>query len=124
MYSINFPEMVSGGKTFIAEDHQATINNLTLALKTCTRNTLFGDPYYGNNLMQILFAQNNIFLEDIVKDEIYTCIQEYLPQLQLTREDISLDFNGSTLNVAIKALNILNSTLDLYTIKLVDIETD
>ena len=124
MYSINFPEMVSGGRTFIAKDHEATINNLKLILKTCTRNTLFGDPYYGNNLLSVIFRPNNVLVEDLVKDEIYTCIKNYIPQLSLTRQDIELSFENNILYANITALNNLTQKLDTYSIDLTTIETE
>lgn len=122
MNSIGFPDMVNGVNTTVFSDHEATVSNLKLILMTNRRNTLFGDPYYGNNLLTIIFRQNNVLLEDLVVDEIYTCIQEYIPQLRLSRDDITLRFVKDTLYADISAVNVLTNTNDLYTIKLTEFD--
>lgn len=122
MYSIGFPEMVKGTRTYIAVDHEATANNLKLAIMSNRKNSLFGDPYYGNNLLNIIFRQNNILLEDIIRDEVYTCIKMYVPQLQLNREDITLYMEDTKLYATIKALNLIDNTPDIYSIKLTELE--
>lgn len=122
MISIAFPDMVSSASTNLIRDHEATLSNLKLILGTTTRNCLFGDPYYGTGLMKMLFEQNSILLEDIIKDEIYSAIQLYVPQLKLTRDDIELDSDGSKLTVTIKAINLIDYKPDLYSIDLTNFE--
>ena len=46
MYSIKFPDMVSGVVTNLVKDHDATAQNLKLMLLS-DRGALFGDPYFG-----------------------------------------------------------------------------
>ena len=121
MYSIAFPEIFSGGRTFTVKDHEATKSNLFLILKTTTRNVLFGDPYYGTDLLTILYQQNNVVLWDIIKDQIYTAIKQYIPQLQLNREDIDVYGEGTKLYASFKAINRIDGTPDLYEIELTDL---
>lgn len=121
MYSIAFPEMVSGARTFIVKDHEATKSNLLLILKTMSRNVLFGDPYYGTDLLEIIYQQNSVILWDMIKDQLYTAIKEYIPQLELTRDNIKVYGEGSVLYAQISAINKIDQVPDLYEIELTDL---
>lgn len=120
MYSIAFPNMFSINRTNLVKDHDATYSNLYLILKTVTKDCLLGDPYYGTNLIRILYQQNSVLLEDIVVDEIYTAIMTYIPQLKLTRNNISVISEGTKLYAQINAINLIDQQLDLYKIELTD----
>jgi len=120
MYSIAFPDMLSVNRTKTVKDKEATYSNLYLILKTVTKNCLFGDPYYGTNLLRIIYQQNGTYLADIVVDEIYTAITTYIPQLKLTRNNIKVTSKDTKLFAEISAINMLNQQLDLYNIELTD----
>lgn len=124
MYSIRFPEIFSGAKVFLLKDHEATKSNLFLILKTVTRNQLFGDPYYGTDLLSAIYQQNDVILWDIIADQIYEAINEYIPQLKLTKEDIKVYGEGTELFASISAINRIDNTLDLYNIKLTDLNEE
>lgn len=120
MYSIAFPDMLTINRTKIVKDQDATRSNLFLILKTVTKECLFGDPYYGTNLLQVIYQQNNIILKEIVADEIYTAIRTYIPQLQLTRKNITIESKGTKLFAEVRAINRIDQKLDLYEIELTD----
>ena len=120
MYSIAFPDIFSPSRTKLFKDREATSSNLNLILNTLTRNCLYGDPYYGTNLLAILYEQNSAFLEDLVKDEIYSAVLQYIPQLKLDRKNIEVYFEGSKLFTKFTAVNLIDQKLDLYTIELTD----
>lgn len=122
MYSIAFPEMVNGARTYTFKDHRATESNLKLILKTMTRNVLFGDPNYGTDLLTVIFQQNNSVLWDLIQDQIYSAIKIYIPQLELERNDIEVYGEGSKLFAKISAINKIDNTLDLYNIELTNLE--
>ena len=117
MKSLSFPIIFNNSKSLIKEDKAATMSNLSLLLKS-SKGELFGDPYYGTKLMELFYAQNNAALNDIVIDEIYTSICQYMPQLKLTRNDIIVSRKGSKLFVSIIATNSLDLSTDMYSIKL------
>lgn len=122
MKSIGFPEMFNGAVSKIVTDHGATAQNLKLVLQSY-RGEFFGDPDYGSNLINIIYSQNsNVLLEDIVRDDIYTCIQDYIPQLKLERSDIKLSTEGDTLTCTVSATNILSNSDDMYGIALLSVE--
>lgn len=118
MKSLSFPIMFKNTKTLVAEDRDATMNNLSLLLKS-SKGELFGDPFFGTKLMELFYAQNNMALEDLVVDEIYTAIVQFMPQLILTRKDIQITRDKIHLYVNINARNSLNQTTNMYSIKLV-----
>lgn len=120
LYSIAFPDMMSSNRINLVTDKDATYSNLYLILKTVTKDCLFGDPYYGTNLLRVIYQQNSVFLREIVVDEIYTAIITYIPQLRLTRKNIKVTSEGTRLYAEISAINVLNQQLDLYKIELTD----
>lgn len=117
MNSISFPNIFNNSKTVVVEDKTATMNNLYLLLKS-SKTGLFGDPFFGTRIMDLFYAQNNRALDDLVIDEIYTAILQFMPQLQLTRKDISISRDKLNLYVNIRAKNSLDLSTDMYTIKL------
>lgn len=120
MYSIAFPDIFASSRTKLVKDHDATSSNLLLILNTLTRNCLYGDPYYGTNLAAILYQQNGVFLEDLVKDEIYSAIRQYIPQLKIDRKNIEVYSEGTKLYARFSAVNLIDQKLDLYNIELTD----
>lgn len=121
MYSIKFPDMFASSRTNLISDHEATLQNLILMLKS-DRYSLFGDPYYGTILKRLLFEQNSTSLKDIVIDEIYTSIITFMPQIRVARKDITLVATKTDLTVNIKCTNLIDFQTDLYSIKLLSDE--
>ena len=123
MQSISFPKMFTNTTTRLLSDHEATVSNLKLLLLS-EKNSLFGDPYFGTNIRKLIFEPNNVVLQDIVIDEIYTAILQFMPQVLVKRTDITIVQQGSDLFVTIRALNLLDYTTDLYNINLVSYEVE
>lgn len=121
MNSLSFPQIFNSATTLVVRDKQATEQNLKLLL-TADRGGLFGDPAFGSNLKRLLFEQNNLILRDIVIDEIYTLILQFMPQIQVQRKDIKVDSNGYRVQVTIQATNMLDYTTDMYVLKLLNYE--
>ena len=117
MYSINFPDMLSSASTNLSKDYNATAKNLRLLLGSW-KGSLFGDPYFGTNLKRILFEQNNIILYDIIIDELYVAIEEFIPQVYLTRKDITLTRDKDTLYCTINCINKIDNQPNTYRINL------
>lgn len=123
MYSIKFPDMVSGVSTKIVQDHEATEQNLKLVLLS-DRGSLFGDPYYGTLWRKLIFDQNNEILRDIIIDDILTSTETFMPQLLTRREDIKVNSDRYSVTIDIKALNLLDYQTDMYSIKLMEDELE
>lgn len=123
MYSIKFPDMVSGVSTKLVEDKEATEQNLKLILLS-DRGSLFGDPYFGTLWRKLIFDQNNEILRDIIIDDIITSIETFMPQLLTKREDITVISDRYSVNIKIKALNLLDYQTDMYLIKLMEDELE
>ena len=121
MNSIAFPSIFNNTTVKIVEGREATLQNLKLLLLS-DRGALFGDPYYGTVIKQLMFEPNNYILRDIVIDAIYTAILQFIPQILINRKDISIVQQGSTIYVTIKATNMLDYQTDMYNINLLNYE--
>ena len=121
MNAIRFPKMFNSNKTAIVKDKEATEQNLK-ALLASFKKTLLGDPYFGSNLQKLLFEHNNIILQDLVADDIYSTITAYMPQIRVIRNNITVESTGSTVNVHIRAQNLLDYTFNEYTLNLLTVE--
>lgn len=117
MYSIKFPDMISNITTKICSDHEATVQNLKLTLLS-EKDTLFGDPYFGTLWRKLLYNQNNKIIRDIIIDDILTAIETFVPQLLVTRKDITITSDNYSVYISIKGTNLLDYQTDMYNIKL------
>lgn len=121
MYSIAFPDMVSNTNTKLVKDHDATASNLLLLLKS-DKYSLLGDPYFGTSIKKLLFDQNNQVLKDVVIDDIYTAIATFMPQIMIDRKNITITSDLTNVYVNIKAVNLLDYSLNTYNINLTQFE--
>lgn len=121
MYSIDFPNMLSSAKTNLIKDNKATLSNLRLMLASW-KTSLFGDPYFGTNVKRFIFEQNNIILREIIIDDIYVSIQDFMPQVFVKRNDISITLKNNQVFCTINCINKLNNEVNLYTINLTEDE--
>ena len=122
MSSIAFPTIFNRTTVNLVEDYDATLQNLKMLLWS-EKNELFGDPYYGTGFKRYLYDQNDVVLQDILIDDIYSTIKLFMPQIELTRNDVKLKrTDKGELTVTIKALNKADFTTNLYNIVLTDAE--
>lgn len=121
MNAVRFPDMLSSNKTAIVKDKDATRQNLEMLLQS-EKLTLLGDPYFGTNLSKLFFEYNNVVLQDIIIDDIYSAINTYMPQVRVLRDNINLTSVGNTVNVHIVAQNLLDYSFDEYDIRLLTVE--
>lgn len=121
MISIAFPNMFKPARTNLLEDREATMSNLKLLLQSYKGN-LLGDPYYGTNIDKIIYSNNYQILKDLIIDDIYIAIAEFMPQLRVARSDIDVYGDGTHLYTSISATNVLNQVNNLYEINLTETE--
>ena len=117
MKSIKFPKIFNSVSTNIVTDKEATFNNLYILLRS-EMGELFGDPYFGINLKRYIFEQNNNVLRDILVDEIYNQIKVFMPQLTVTRKDITITTDKAKIYAHIKGINKLDFTNNTYNLVL------
>lgn len=124
MYSIAFPKIFNGSKVNLNKDYDAVKVNLKSLLMS-NRKGLYGDPYYGVNLKQILWHQAaKPVVVELLKDEMFNAIYSYMPQATVTKDDIDVEVDGNTVYASIDVA--LDSTIpsDLFKIEiLMDDET-
>lgn len=118
MYSIAFPNMFSYAKTNLYEDKQATLSNTKLLLGSFKK-SLFGDPYFGTKIKDFVYEQNNIVLQDLIIDDIYIAIKQFMPQVYIKREDIKIISEKYSLYATINCINKLDNQPNMFQIELV-----
>lgn len=121
MNTVRFPDMIISNKTAIVNDKDATMQNLETLLLS-NKYTLLGDPYFGSNIERLLYESNNIILQDIIIDDIFTAINNYMPQIRVLRNNITVTSNGNNVTVNIRAQNMLDYSFDEYSIRLLTVE--
>ena len=121
MYSFAFPNMLSSTQANLISDKEAVKSNLKLLLSS-ERLSLFGDPYCGSRLKRALFEQASSLIVDLMIDEIYTTIITFIPQVFLTRKDITITTDGTDLFAHINYVYVPDNTSDLYSINLTTYE--
>lgn len=119
MYSFAFPTMLGSNTAKLVKDKEAVKSNLFLVLAS-ERKSLFGDPYFGTALKRALFEQQNSLIVDLIIDEIYTSIIDFVPQVFLNRSDITIWNDHTDLFAEIRYVYMPDNTSDLYIIKLTD----
>lgn len=123
MASIQFPKMFSKTSTKIIHDYDATKQNAILVLRS-EETGLFGDPYFGTKLKNLIFNPNNIILKDVVIDEIYTKLAIFMPQLIINRRDMNITFERAKLYCTFKARYVESFELNTYSLYLMDTEKE
>ena len=119
MHSLSWPNIFSsnGKDTLLLEDKEAIKTDLLLILNS-ERLTLFGDPYFGTALQQVIYQPNNNVLADLIIDELYETIRMYVPQVTVPRNAISIYSNGVDIGATLQVTYNKDNTSDLYNINL------
>lgn len=117
MNAVKFPDMLSLNKTNLVKDKDATYQNLQLLLQS-SKKTMLGDPYFGSNLRSLLFENNNAILRDLIIDEVFTTINQYMPQIRVLRKDIKVISSLNSVYIKVKAQNMLDYTTGEYELRL------
>ena len=117
MYSIKFPDMFSYSKTNLIKDNEATLSNTKLLIGAW-KNSLYGDPFFGTNVKQYVYEQNNIILRDIIIDDLFESIRMFIPQILVKREWIKINQENQDLYATINCINKLDNQPDMFTIRL------
>ena len=120
MRSIQFPEMFTRTVTNTITDHDATAQNLRMLLWS-EKGELFGDPYFGAGFKRYIYDQNDVVLQEVMIDDIYTAIALFMPQIKVNKNDIKIIRKGKgEISCSIKCTNLVDFTTDLYTIVLME----
>lgn len=115
--SIAFPKMINHNRVQTIEDHDATLQNIKLVLGSEKGEFKF-DPYFGIRLKRYMFEQNNFVLQDLLLDEIYEQLVNFVPQITVKRNDITFEKERSKLYITIKCTNRLDFTPNTYNLVL------
>jgi phage baseplate assembly protein W len=118
MYSIAFPDIFNGSKVNLNKDYDAIKVNLKSLLMS-NRGGLYGDPFYGLNMKQILWDQAcKPVVVELLKDEIFNAIYSYMPQIEITRDDIDVQVEGNLVQASIEVKADSKIPSNLFNIKI------
>lgn len=109
--------MIKNNHVQTVSDYDATLQNMKLLLGSEKGEFRF-DPFFGIRLKRYLFEQNNPVLMDVLIDEIYEQLVIFMPQLIITRSDITLTKDTAKVYVNIKARNQKDFELNSYNLVL------
>lgn len=123
MHSFAFPRMLNSTTANLLKDKEAIRSNMILLLSS-ERGSLFGDPYYGTELVKYLYEQSGSIVIDLLIDEFYTSIKTFMPQVYIERKDIKVYAVDTTLYADIKYYYIIDNTSDLFTIRLTETSSE
>ena len=104
---------INSSSTKVVKDKEASTQSLKLTLSS-EKGELIGDPVFGVDFRKFYFEQNGQLLEDLVREEIYTAIKFFTPQLVVDRKDIQIKRKGSKLTAKIVGTNQLDYTTNTY----------
>ena len=113
MNSIAFPKLFNTSTTNVVKDHDATAQDMVLLFYS-DKGELFGDPFFGIRLKKFTYNQNNLVLEQVLIDEIYSQILVFMPQLIVPRNNIKIKREIGRMKITIKAINKVDFTTDMY----------
>ena len=124
MKSIGFPNMFqSTSTTKVVENIKATSQNLHLLLGSEKGDFIY-DPYFGIRLKYYMFDQNNYILRDILIDELYSQIAIFMPQITVTKKDITIEQTKGRLVANVKGINKIDYTTNMFNIVLLSEEME
>lgn len=121
MYSFSFPDIFANGRTNLLQDKEAAKSNLKLVIGA-EKKTLLGDPYFGTQIKKYMFSQISQPFKDLIAEEIYMAIKQYVPQIFVKRENIEVCSDRARIFVNIKYQYITDKSLDMFTIDLMEEE--
>ena len=120
-YSISFPNIFNKSHVNLEKDYDAVKQNLILLLGS-NKGGLYGDPWFGTNIKQILWDQNHReILTTIVKEHIYDAIYSYMPNnIKIKLSDIVVNIIDNYANVKINLSAYSNKENDMLNINLLN----
>ena len=120
-YSISFPNIFNKSHVNLEKDYDAVKQNLILLLGS-NKGGLYGDPWLGTNIKQILWDQNHReILTTIVKEHIYDAIYSYMPNnIEIKPSDIVVNIIDNYANVKINLSAYSNKENDMLNINLLN----
>ena len=118
MTSFGFPTMIKSSTSSLREGKDAVNSNLQLLFQTSKR-SLFGDPYFGNELMGNFYENESSIVKDVLIDEVYKMITDFMPHIYVERKGITINVDEND-NLVLRVFYIYleDNTSNLYDIQL------
>jgi len=90
--TISFPDIVNliNGNCQCSVGAKS-INECLGLLLTASKGEFLGDPDFGTNIHRYIFDHNGAAMVEIVKNEILNAVREYMPRVEMTENDITIE---------------------------------
>lgn len=105
--------MFSSSSTYVVEGYDASKQDIELLVKS-EKGELFGDPFFGIRTDSFRYNQNSSVMRDILADELFTQLSIFAPQIYLTRNDVEVRSEGSTVYAVVKCTNRSDFKTNMY----------
>ena len=89
--TFSFPQIINrtSGKIELSDNVQSINECLGILLRT-RKGELLGDPQWGCNVINRIFAYNGVILEELIKEDIMDAINMYEPRIIVSSSDIAI----------------------------------
>lgn len=98
--TFSFPQMVNRGsrKTELSTTYKSINECLGILLRT-RPGEMLGDPEFGCNLLDRVFAYNGVIIESLVREDILNAVSKFEPRIKMTERDITIVHDTNTLKI-------------------------
>ena len=120
-YSIAFPDIFNKSTVNLKNDYDAIRQNIVLLIGSNKRG-LYGDPWFGTDIKQILWEPNHKdMIKHIIQDRIYEDIYSYMPNnVEIKKDDIVVNIIDNYASVKINLSAYSNKENDMLSIDLLN----
>lgn len=91
---------LNSGKTAVSDTNVSIEQSLRLLLTTA-KGELFGDPFFGTNIMAFINEPNDLVLKDEIIDDFVSAISSYEKRVSVAEDDIDVVQTDAKVNVTI-----------------------
>ena len=115
MTTYKFPQLTSrlSGKNVLSSSYMSINECLGILLRTAP-GELLGDPDYGCNLTTHLFRYNNLFLPELLRNDILEAVAKYEPRVKMDSSNINIWQDGKTVRIVLTYTSLITNTLESF----------
>lgn len=115
MTTYKFPQLTSrlSGKNILSSSYMSINECLGILLRTAP-GELLGDPEYGCNLITHLFRYNNLFLPELLKNDILEAVAKFEPRISMNVSNVDIWQDGRTVKISLTYTSLITNTLESF----------
>ena len=115
----SFPQMVDRVTRKITFSKENKSINECLGILLRTRpGELLGDPNYGCNLINRIFAYNGVIIDSLIREDILDAVSKYEPRIEMGMNDITIVKDINVVNIYIQYLIKESGEINQYNLEI------